>query len=289
MATRLVDNARGPLVSVIIPFYKQEAYVAEAIASVKAQTYRHYEVIVVDDGSPVSAASVCGDNPDITLIRTENRGVSAARNTGAARSRGEYLLFFDADDILMPEAVETHLRAFAFSPNAALSFGAIRYVDHLGRETRAAHICRPRRDYFLMLLESNPNGNPGANLLRRSAFLEVGGFDESLRMAEDYDLFLKLARHAPFVRLTECVLAYRLHSSNISHRKDSMLEATLLVLDRFGASLSKGEMRRMRHGKQRWRHAFQPRTGFLYHLGSLYYSVRAMLTTSLRFEPRPRF
>ncbi len=278
------DEGGWPRVSVIIPFYKQENYLPATIASVRAQGYANCELIVVDDGSPVPAAEVLNDvtAEPIVLIRTKNRGVSAARNTGAARSTGEYLLFFDADDILPAGSIAAHIEAIQNAPGAALCFGARRDIEADGRVFRTDHICRARRDYFQMLIESNPLGGPGACLIRAAAFREVGGFDESLAMAEDYDLWLKLAIRGPVVRHTHCVMEYRRHESNVSSDKSAMLASTLLVLDRLAPRLAPRDRRRIGHAKRRWRHVFLPMPGLRGKLLGLYYSLHAMRTVDWR-------
>lgn len=271
-------SGRLPRVSVIIPFYKQEGYLPATIASVRAQGYANCELIVVDDGSPVPASAVLGELDDIVLIRTENRGVSAARNTGAARSTGEYLLFFDADDLMPPGSIAAHVKALKSAPEAGLCFAARRDIRADGTVFRTDHVCRPRRNYFHMLLESNPLGGPGTCLIRSAAFREAGGFDEALAMAEDYDLWLKLAMKAPVVRHTHCVMEYRRHDRNVSSDQSAMLQSTLLVLDRLAPQLSRGDRRRIEYAKRRWRHDFLPRPGLRYKLASLYYSFHAMRT-----------
>ncbi len=271
-----------PRVSVIIPFYKQAKYLPAAVASVRAQDYPNCELIVVDDGSPVPASEVLEDAGELVLIRTENRGVSAARNTGAARSTGEYLLFFDADDLMPPGSIAAHVEAMRNVPEAALCFAARRDIEADGTVFRADHICRPRRSYFHMLLQSNPLGGPGTCLIRSAAFGKAGGFDESLAMAEDYDLWLKLAMEGPVVRHTHCVMEYRRHETNVSSDQEAMLASTLFVLDRLAPRLAPGDRRRIGHAKQRWRHVFLPRPGWRYRLAGLYYGLRAMRAVDWR-------
>jgi glycosyltransferase involved in cell wall biosynthesis len=273
-----------PLVSVIIAYYKQEKFIAETVRSVQQQTYPNMEIIVVDDGSPVPACSVLPESSDVLVLRTENRGCPAARNFGFKQSCGDFLVFLDSDDRLTPGAVEAHLKALAEHPEAALSFGAQRIIDERGLEIRPPHICRPRRDYFLMLLEGNPIGCPGATMIRREAFIEAGLFDESRRIVEDYPLYLRLARRHPFVRHDFCVVDYRFHGNSLSQNKEGMLKGIMDALDRLEAetTLSAYERRRLRHGRGRWTHEFRTSRTLAYRIKGLYYSFRAMLTVPLR-------
>jgi len=271
-------SIRHPLVSIIIPYYNQQAFIADAVGSAKRQTYPNIEIIVVDDGSPVPAEPLIKTIEGIQLLRTENRGVSAARNLGFQRSLGEYLIFLDADDVLSDGAVEAHLKALCAHPVAGLSFGALRMIDENGRQIRPPHICRPRKDYFLMLLEGNPIGCPGAAMMRRENFVAAGLFDASLRIVEDYDLYLRIARRAPLVQHALCVVEYRQHYGSISRSKDKMLLATMTVLDRLENTLTKSERKRLNHARRRWKHEFRRKDTLAYRARSLYYSFRAMLS-----------
>ncbi len=115
-----------PQVSIIIPTYNRPVLLQRSLASALAQQGARVEVIVVDDGSVPPAA--IQDSPQVTLIRTDNGGVSAARNAGLARSRGDYVMFLDSDDWLEPDAV-ANLLAAATDCDADLAFGYSRYVD----------------------------------------------------------------------------------------------------------------------------------------------------------------
>jgi glycosyltransferase involved in cell wall biosynthesis len=263
-------------VSIVIPYYNQPEFLLEAVESARALTSRAVEVVVVDDGSAVPAAELLPDSSGLRILRTENRGVSAARNLGFASTTGDYLIFLDADDRLRPDAVAHHLRAFSKKPEAVLSFGATQYINQQGGEVRPPHICRPRKNYFRMLLEGNPIGSPGAAMIRRSAIDSVGLFDERVSMGEDYELYLRLARRFPIVQHSHCVLEYRTHGQNISAAQEKMLFSTLAILDRLEPLLTTSERRGLNHARRRWKHVFRPRNTWTYRLGDLYYGFRAM-------------
>ena len=99
----IADAHDSPVVSVVIPCYRQAHFLPDAIESVLAQTYPHFEIIVVDDGSPDDTRAVAGRYPGVRCLRQRNRGLSAARNAGLAASIGTYVVFLDADDRLTPE------------------------------------------------------------------------------------------------------------------------------------------------------------------------------------------
>jgi glycosyltransferase involved in cell wall biosynthesis len=272
-----------PLVSIIIPYYNQPKFVTESVLSAKNQDYPSIEIIVVDDGSTVPADTLLERTPGITILRTENRGVSAARNYGFRKSSGEFLIFLDSDDRLMPGAIEAHLHALENHPEAGLSFGPTKIIDRDGLEVRAARICRPRKEYFVPLLESNLIGSPGAVMMRRESFVAAGMFNESFSMGEDYDLYLRIARQRPLVRHTFCTLEYREHGSNISQAQEQMLRGTMLVLDHLEPALTVSERRKLVHARRRWEHAFRPNSSFKYRLWNLYYSFRTMWNVPVRY------
>jgi glycosyltransferase involved in cell wall biosynthesis len=271
----------APLVSIIIPYYNQPAFVAEAVLSAKQQTYPNVETIVVDDGSAIPADAILQEVSDVLILRTGNGGVAAARNFGFQRSSGDYLIFLDSDDRLLPGAIEAHLQALHDHPEAGLSFGPAKFIDGSGTEIQPAHICRPRKDYFLMLLECNPIACPGAAMHSRKAFIAAGLFDESLRICEDYHLYLRIARQAPLARHAACVVEYRKHNANISQSQDRMLASTMVVLDRMESTLTDSERRRLPHARRRWKHTFRRRSTLGYRLRGLYFSFRAMLDVPL--------
>lgn len=279
-----------PLVSVIIPYFNHAEYLAETVESARQQRYPHLEIIVVDDGSTVPASSILEASENVVLLRTENRGVSSARNIGYRNSRGEYLIFLDADDPLMPGAVEAHLNAFSANPDAGMTFGPARIIDGAGNEIRPPKICRPRKNYFAMLLESNPIACPSSTMIRRQAFVAAGFFDETFRNAEDYHLYLRLARQRPVIQHNACVVSYRKHIGGKSNNTDRMTAAVMAILDQFENDplLSRSERRTLLRGRKRWMHAFRPKKTLGYRLEGLYYHFRAMLTVPVRYYFRPR-
>jgi glycosyltransferase involved in cell wall biosynthesis len=260
-ATSVIDEvvagqrAHLPLVSVIIPYYKQAAFILETVMTVKQQTYPNIELIVVDDGSPVPAAPALSGVDGFALYEIENSGCPGARNYGFERSSGEYLVFLDGDDLLEPNAIEMNLELLQKNPKAIMSFGAVRVIDSVGKELIPARVSRARRNYFALLLETNPIWTTGATLIRRDSFVEAGMF-KALRkfQVDDYELYLHLARVGTFVQHDRCVLDYRRHGGNMSNDKPRMLAATLEVLDRASKELSLSAMERiqLRHGRQRW-------------------------------------
>jgi len=266
----------GPLVSIVIPYYNQPDFVLAAVLSAKEQTYTRIEVIVVDDGSLVPAEPLLAGVDGITVLRTENRGVSAARNLGFANSTGDMLIFLDGDDVLLPNAVETQIHALGAQPGAGLSFGSCIFIDADNHEIGKGRLCRPRPDYFITLLECNPIACPGAAMIRRTAFVAAGRFDEQFRLCEDYQLYLRIARYQPLVRHEECVVKYRKHENNISRDQAKMFVTTMAVLDEMVPLLTKSERRRLPHARRRWAHQMHRKSSLVYRVRTLYFAMRAM-------------
>src|SRR5918995_6377717 len=117
------QRADAALVSVVIPCYNQAHFLGEAIVSVLAQSYPRFEIIVVDDGSTDDTPEVAARYPGVRYVYQNNQGVSAARNSGLARSEGEYVVFLDADDRLLPEALETGLKCLKTHSGCAFASG----------------------------------------------------------------------------------------------------------------------------------------------------------------------
>ena len=142
------ETNRTPRVSIVIPYYNQQLFIAETVLSAKRQTYPNVEIIVVDDGSPVPAEPYLREINGIQLFRTENHGCPATRNFGFAKSSGEYLVFLDGDDILSPGAIEAHLKAFAQHPETGLSFGSSSAINEHGEQIRPGPCLQTAQELF---------------------------------------------------------------------------------------------------------------------------------------------
>jgi glycosyltransferase involved in cell wall biosynthesis len=273
----LVSDTTPPLVSVIIPFFMHGEFLGETVRTIEEQDYPNLEVILVDDGSPVPVEHFLPERHNVRIIHKPNAGVSAARNRGFQESSGEYVLFMDADDRLPPGSIGAHMKVFASHPETQLTFGARRFIDQAGNITQKAIVCRERRNYFRMLLESNPIGGPGSCMMRREIFIRSGGFREGKATAEDYDLWLRIARLGQIRRHVECVLEYRTHGNNVSSQTEVMLAGTMETLDTLERTLEPKYKKRLQWGRRRWIHRFRPRPGIAYRIRGTLFRVRAML------------
>ncbi len=223
-------GASNELVSVIIPCYNQARFLGEAIESALQQSYPHFEVIVVDDGSNDYTSEVAANYPEVVTLSQDNQGVSAARNSGVRSSSGSFLVFLDSDDRLLPQALATGMNHMLEHNDGALVFGRHREiaVDGSLRPTSQPDVVK--KDYYRRLLLSNCIFTPSTAMFRRKIFERVKGFGTFLCGAEDYDLYLRIAREFPIFGYDEIVSEYRQHEANMSRKNALMLKACLDVL-----------------------------------------------------------
>jgi glycosyltransferase involved in cell wall biosynthesis len=218
-------------IAVVIPTFNHAHYLADAITSVLAQTRQADEIIVVDDGSTDDVAGVVDRFPAIRLIRQENRGLSAARNTGLRHCQTDYVAFLDADDRLLPPALETGLTCMSARPDSACVYGGYRRVSEDGRPLGPDIYLPMEGNPYVALLRQNIIGMHAAVLHRRDCLLAVGGYDETLRRNEDYDLYLRIAKRYPIASHPAIIAEYRRHGLNMSNNHVEQLKAVLRRLD----------------------------------------------------------
>src|SRR5262245_37523889 len=217
-------------VSVIIPCYKQAGFLSDAIERVLPQTHPHLEVIVVDDGSPDNTSDVASRYPRVRCIRQESQGPSAARNTGIRESTGDFLVFLDADDGLIPNALETGLKYFRRNPVAAGVVVKHRRISAEGLPLPTAERPTVEKDHFVELLRGNWIACLSSVMYQRRVFDDVKGFNTSLRAAEDYDLYLRVAQKFAMACHRNVVAECRYHEDSASNNQKLMLEQTITVL-----------------------------------------------------------
>jgi glycosyltransferase involved in cell wall biosynthesis len=218
------------LVSVIIPCYNQAHFLAEAIESVLAQTYPHFEILVIDDGSSDDSSQVASHFERVRCIRQENHGLSLTRNRGAKESNGAYLLFLDADDRLLPNCLELGAKYLGEHPEIGFVAGHCRHIAQDGSPLPTPPQRAVEKDYYIELLRDNYIWPPAAVIFRRNAFESVGGFNPSLSGSADYDIFLRIAAAFPIYFYDQVVAEYRQHNTNMSSNAALMLRESVFVL-----------------------------------------------------------
>ena len=219
-------NHPAPLVSVIIPTYRHAEYIGETLASVFAQTFSDYEVVVVNDGSPDDTGErlrPLAESGRIRYFEQANAGQSVARNRGFAESRGEIIAYLDDDDLWPPDKLAWQVAAMREHPEWVMLSGISGCVEADGSLRDL-----PAMDGELTLqsaevmFEDNGIGSPGQVVIRREALVAVGGFDPHLWGTDDTDLWIRLAAHGTAAQIKRTALYYRLHAGNASHAVDRM-------------------------------------------------------------------
>ncbi|NJN64179.1 MAG: glycosyltransferase family 2 protein [Acidobacteria bacterium] len=245
----------APELSVVIAAYDVERWIAACLESVLRQEGPSFEIIVVDDHSRDRTPRVVEElgDPRIRLIVLDRNtgGPAAPRNRGAHEARGALLSFFDADDVMEPHRIARSVRAMAAAPEAGLAFTRFRQIDESDRLLAADFLAPyPRlaalpkqaiepgvfriagRAAFGALIEENFVGTSSVTV-RKALFDDVGGFDTTLRSAEDRDLWFRLARRADFVFVDEVLHAYRSRAGSLTKGDSAGLaQCRIEVLER---------------------------------------------------------
>jgi len=217
----------GPKISVIMPAYKAVATIGAALQSVRDQTVRVHEVIVVDDGSPDDTAEhVARDFPEFRLLRQANAGPAVARNNGVMAATGDWLAFLDADDVWLADKLERQI-PFTEDPKVAVVAGRV-----LGRGNTYFH---PTPD-FDALWDHNSISTSSV-LLRREAFHAVGGMAAHLPPCEDYNLWLRLAGNGwRIVAIDAPVVTYSPTDESLTRNLIRFAEAERICIEETGAT-----------------------------------------------------
>ena len=207
-----MEKAVNPLVSVIIPVYNGDNYLQEAIESIFRQTYAHYEVIVVDDGSKDSTWQVIQSyGSKIRGYHKPNGGVASALNWGIARAQGDWIAWLSHDDVFFPEKLEKQLRFLSQNPEYQACYTDFEIVDangEYGSTVRTSWF--PAKQLPRQFLR-NMFINGSTVLIHRVCFERTGGFDESLSHTQDLEMWLRIAQNFEFGRLPVVLLKSRSH------------------------------------------------------------------------------
>lgn len=245
------------LISVIIPCYNQGRYLATAINSVRSQTYRHYEIIVIDDGSDDNTKDIAEAFSEVIYVFQQNQGLAAARNTGIDHSRGEFLVFLDSDDWLLNTALETNLSYLLKKPEIAFVSGAHKIYYEQDRSWHDI-IKDVENNHYCKLLESNYIAMIASVMFQRWIF-DVFRFDTKLKLCEDYDLYLKIARKYSIYHHLEMMAVYYIHHNNSSNNSSMMLKSALFVLDRQKSTLTNDQEKYwFKSGQSFWKSWYTP-------------------------------
>jgi glycosyltransferase involved in cell wall biosynthesis len=235
-------------VSVIIPVYGVEKYIASTIQSVLDQTYKNFEILIIDDASSDKSIEICHKFTDsrIRIIHQANRGLAGARNTGIRHAQGEYLAFLDGDDLWLPQKLEKQIECLENSPAVGVSFCRSAFIDEQGKPLGTYQMPKLKGITTPYLLCRNPVGNGSAPVIRREVFeaikftdnlhgnVEDFYFDEHFRQSEDIECWIRISIQTDWQieGITEALTLYRVNSGGLSANMLKQLDSWEKVIEK---------------------------------------------------------
>jgi len=221
------------LVSVIIPVFNGEKYIAHALKSIYCQTYKNFEVICVDDGSTDSSAGIIRNFESVIYHYQENKGIPAARNIGIKLSQGELIALLNQDDLWLPDKLRLQVNYLLKHPEVAMVHSNINISKN--EITISPKTSNNKRHKGIFIFDELYLGNfifSLTVLVRRECLGVSGFFDEEIRLASDYDLWLRMAANFGIGYLDVVTGTYRLHSNNLSNNRLPCIKDDIKVLNK---------------------------------------------------------
>lgn len=220
------DSKASRRLSVVMPVYNAEKFLPAALDSVLTQSFTQFEFLIHDDGSTDDSwailSSYAARDPRISLSRGKNAGLPAVLNGLIARSTGELIARFDADDICLPDRFERQIAQFDDDPDLHVLGGAAEIID---AKDRKITINRPPLTHEAIdnnNLQGMVSITHPAVMMRRDAVLAIGGYRNDFHGAEDHDFWLRMAEHGRLENLPDTVIQYRVHDTSISATKQKL-------------------------------------------------------------------
>jgi len=222
-----------PKISVIIPAYNSEITIKQTVYSVLNQTLTDFELIVINDGSTDSTLEIVYQIQDsrLKVFSFENAGGNTSRNRGLRQAVGEFVSFLDADDIWTPDKLASQLKALQDNFDAKVAYSWTDYIDENGKFLVSGNHINVNGDVYERLLVSNFLENGSNPLIYRDALVKLGGFDESLSAAQDWDMWLRLAAKYSFICVPAMQILYRVSANSLSSNLVRQEKACLQVLE----------------------------------------------------------
>ncbi len=218
------------LVSVVITAYNHSRYLPDAIESVLNQSWPAIELIVIDDGSTDNTADIIAHYPQVKYTYQPNKGLPAARNAGALISKGKYVVFLDADDMLYPDAIATNTQYFKQHPDCGFISGGHDLMNDEKTILPSKEWQRfPQKEHYKALLCCDYISMHAAVMYRRDVFA-FHQYDETLSACEDYDFYLQVAKDYPVFSHNIKLAAYRKHGNNMSGNVLHMYKSAMKVM-----------------------------------------------------------
>lgn len=213
---------KAPEVSVILSVYNGENYISESLESILNQTFRDFELIIINDGSTDGTSAIIKSYPDPRIINLENEkniGIARSSNKGLRIARGKYIAIMDADDISLPERFQKQFKILENNPDIGVCGTWISVIDKNG--TWMKNICYPTSSKVIScsLLFYDCFANP-STMFRKKIIEEIGEYDPGFIAAMDYDLWTRSIGYYTFSNIPEFLLKYRMHGQNISQDRE---------------------------------------------------------------------
>lgn len=227
---------RQPAISVLMPVYNAERFLEEALSSISKQTFKDFELLIINDGSTDSSASIiqkyARDDPRIQIINQANQGVGDSLIRGANLVKGRYTARMDADDIALPSRLEEEYQYLESHPKCAVIATVVRVIDDAGKFkgfwTADKETLTPKQISSRLPIE-NCIAHP--SIMIRTSVLKMFGFDASQVPAEDYDLWLRLLSAGYEIhKLPTPLMLYRVHDDSVSQQGNKKTSATRIIL-----------------------------------------------------------
>ena len=221
-------------VSVIVPAYNAMTYLSKTIDSVLEQTFTDFEVIIVYDGSSDDIEKWVDTITDnrVRLIHQINQGASIARNNGIAHAKGDYIAFLDSDDLWEPTKLEKQVNCLDNNPDTGLVYSWISSIDANGNYRGKIYASHTEGSVWEKLIENNIVRSCSAAIVRRECFEKLGVFDTSLKFAEDWEMWIRIASSYSFAVIKEPLVYYRHHSNNKSKNYIKKVDNFRIIIEK---------------------------------------------------------
>jgi glycosyltransferase involved in cell wall biosynthesis len=234
----------NPLVSVVIPVFNQERFLAEAIESVLAQTYPSIETVVVDDGSTDGTSAVArGYGSRIVYLRQDNAGAAAALNRGIQQASGDLVGWLSSDDVYLPTKIERQVELHNRRPEIAATYTDFMLIGANGeviRKVKSRYLDDRRKFIRQLILVNFVNGS--SILARKDALIEAGLFDTQMKYHADGNMWLRLLKRGEFGQVPEVLLKYRIHAGAASRDRVGMERYRQIYFDKIWETFAVDEV-----------------------------------------------
>lgn len=212
-----------PKVSVVLPAYNAAPFIRQTIASITAQSFGDFEIIVVDDGSIDATAEVAAaQDPRVRVVQQPNQGIAVARNVGISHTRGEWIAFMDHDDLWHPHKLKAQCEVLGLDPDCGIVYGEFLRWNPLtppnfpDKTIDSSRVVADLSGFILSQLVRTNWVLLSTAVIRRSVFETVGYFDPAMPPADDWDFVIRAAEHYRFIKLAQPVALYRVHDGQTS-------------------------------------------------------------------------